>query len=248
MMTYCPSCGMEVNIFLKKTAANQVWVCSHCHLPLRQQLNQDTTPTPTPHPDYPWHESIDVDKNEAEDFVVESISEEQLFSVKIKNNASSSNNNQPTFAPTLPFRPMFSQVVVAEDTVLLAEIIKDSLLESRIAGDVRCCKDGEALLEAFATLHSEKRHVDLAIVDVEMPVLNGFSAVIAMRAMERGLRLRLSPVVFFSAHACDSTFLKILQHCQPARYLNKGADGSPPRIATRLVHVLFSLKKLRLKK
>jgi CheY-like chemotaxis protein len=247
MIAYCPSCGMDVNIFLKKGAATQVWVCSRCHLPLRQPLSQDTTS----HPDYPWHESINVDnvdENEAEDFVVESISAEQLFSVKIKNRTASSNNNEPTFAPSLPFRPMFSQVVVAEDTVLLAEIIKDSLLESRIAGDVRCCKDGEALLEAFATIHSEKRHVDLAIVDVEMPVLNGFSAVIAMRAIERGLRLRLSPVVFFSAHACDSAFLKVLHHCQPARYLNKGADGSPPRIATRLVHVLLSLKKLRLKK
>ena len=147
----------------------------------------------------------------------------------------------PTWAATA--FELFERVLVAEDTVLVREIVKDALVQHGISQHVRGCANGEEFLQVIAESVAAGVAVDLAILDVDMPILNGYFAAIALRAMERGLRARPTPIVFFTAYPCDDTFKKVLEHCQPARYLNKGADASPPRIAGRLVQVLASLKR-----
>lgn len=137
---------------------------------------------------------------------------------------------------------LFVRVLMAEDTALLREIVKDALVQNGISQQVRGCANGEEFLQAVAEALVARQPLDLAILDVEMPILSGYHAAIALRALERGLRIRATPIVFFTAFPCDDTFKKVLEHCQPARYLNKGADSSPPRIAGRLVQVLSSLK------
>jgi CheY-like chemotaxis protein len=147
--------------------------------------------------------------------------------------------------PTAAVTPgaLFDRVLVAEDTALLREIVKDSLVQGGISRHVRGCANGEEFLQVAAESVAAGVAIDLAVLDVDMPILNGYFAAIALRAMERGLRARPTPIVFFTAYPCDETFKKVLDHCQPARYLNKGADSSPPRIAARLVQVLASLRR-----
>ncbi|MBI5547210.1 MAG: response regulator [Deltaproteobacteria bacterium] len=146
-------------------------------------------------------------------------------------------------APSMVLGSLFERVVVAEDTALLREIVKDALVQNGVSQHVRGCANGAEFLQAIAESIAAGLVVDLAILDVDMPVLNGYHAALALRAVERGLRVQPTPIVFFTGYPCDETFKKVLEHCQPARYLNKGADASPPRIAGRLVQVLASLKR-----
>jgi CheY-like chemotaxis protein len=138
---------------------------------------------------------------------------------------------------------LFERVLIADDTALLREIIKDALMQGGISQHVRGCGNGEEFLTVVAESFAAKVPINLVIIDVEMPILNGYQAAIALRAFERGLKVQPAPLVFFTGYACDDTFRKVLDHCQPARYLNKGADSAPPRIAARLVQVLASLSK-----
>jgi CheY-like chemotaxis protein len=135
----------------------------------------------------------------------------------------------------------FEQVVIAEDTALLREIITDALIQNSVSQHVRGCANGEEVLVALAESIVQNTPFALAILDLEMPILNGYQAAIAMRAFERGMQTKPIPIVFFTTHPCDETFRKVLEYCRPARYLNKGVDASPPRIASRLVQVLESL-------
>jgi CheY-like chemotaxis protein len=138
---------------------------------------------------------------------------------------------------------LFERVLVCEDTALLREIVKDALVQSGISQHVRTCGNGEEFLITVGEALAAGVPIDLAILDVEMPILNGYQTAIALRAFERGLKTQPTPLVFFTSYACDETFKRVLEHCQPARYLNKGADSAPPRIAARLVQVLGSLKR-----
>lgn len=146
-------------------------------------------------------------------------------------------------APAASGRAGFENVVVAEDSALLREVLKDALEQAGVCSAVRSCSNGAELLQAIFGAVAQRQAVDLAVLDVDMPLLNGYYAAIALRAVEKGLGTRPTPIVFFTAYPCDDTFKKVLEHCQPARYLNKGADASPPQIAARLVQVLASLRR-----
>jgi len=149
---------------------------------------------------------------------------------------------EPPAAPAPATGSLFERVLIADDTALLREIVRDALMTSGISQHVRGCANGEEFLTVVAESMAAKVPIDLAIIDVEMPILNGYQAAIALRAFERGHKVQATPLVFFTGYACDDTFRKVLDHCQPARYLNKGTDSAPPRIAARLVQVLASLK------
>lgn len=150
----------------------------------------------------------------------------------------------PAAAPQAPQRapggPTFEKVVITEDTALVREVIKDALLQNRLCGEVIGCANGEHLLQTMAESVGRRPAVSLVILDVEMPILNGYQAAIALRAFERGLGLPPTPLVFFSSLAVDETFSKVLEYVQPARYLNKGTD-SAAQMALRLAQALGTL-------
>jgi CheY-like chemotaxis protein len=135
----------------------------------------------------------------------------------------------------------FDHVLIADDVQLLRELLRDSLMSEGLARHVHSCADGEEFLQAMTEQLHKGKAVSLAVLDLDMPKLNGYQTAIALRAVERGFARTIpTPILFFTSHACDDVFRKVLDYCQPARYLNKGADATPDRIASRLTQVLAS--------
>lgn len=137
---------------------------------------------------------------------------------------------------------ILEKVLVAEDSPALINKIAQILEENKIAEWVTKCADGSEFITSFVEQLEQGRPVNLVILDINMPVINGVNAAIAMRAIEKGYEQNKPvPILFFTAKQCDDTFKKVLSYTKPAKYINKGTGSSPDEFADRLYHVLSHL-------
>lgn len=133
-------------------------------------------------------------------------------------------------------------MLVAEDSMVFREVLKDKILELGIARQVELAENGEEFLTAFTRSIASSQPVSLAVLDIRMPGMNGVNAAMAMRAVERGLeKKRRVPILFFSSLKCDETLKNVFKQCAPARYINKGNSASPEDLSDRLVQVISRL-------
>lgn len=133
-------------------------------------------------------------------------------------------------------------VLVAEDSAVLRDTLSTALREMKIARSVIACPDGKVFLSALSERMKNNEPVNLVILDVQMPVINGINAAKTMRAMEEGFkRPRKIPILFFSVVRCDENFKKFLVFCKPAAYVNKGVSMTPEKLAGRVSEVVSRL-------
>lgn len=132
-------------------------------------------------------------------------------------------------------------VIAADDSLMIVELLKDMMVKGSLAAEVIGCHDGVDFLSTFTKKLKEENSVSLVILDVAMPLLNGVNAAIAMRAVEKGLNIPPTPIMFFTAHKCDENFQKVLTYCKPAEYVNKGVSSTPDQLASRIKQVTIKL-------
>jgi signal transduction histidine kinase/DNA-binding response OmpR family regulator len=113
--------------------------------------------------------------------------------------------------PAQPLRPL--RVLVAEDNAVNQLVIR-RLLEKR-GHYVEIAADG-----AQAAASAETRAFDLILMDLEMPVMNGWEATAAIRAHEASAGTRRVAIVALTAHAMKG---------QDARCLEAGMDDYLPK-------------------
>jgi anti-anti-sigma factor len=125
--------------------------------------------------------------------------------------------------------------LVAEDSGLLRQVIKEILTEQKMADEVLTARDGNDLMNLFTQRVREKKPIDLVVLDVQMQVVNGVEVARKIRALEESMgRSRRVPFLFFSQVKCDDKFKKFLEDVKPATYLFKGDTTAPMSIAKRM--------------
>jgi Signal transduction histidine kinase len=72
-------------------------------------------------------------------------------------------------------------ILLVEDNLINREIAKDIL--ASINATVECAEDGKQALDMF--LASEPAHYDIILMDIQMPVMDGYSAARSIRALNR---------------------------------------------------------------
>ena len=85
------------------------------------------------------------------------------------------------------------------------------------------------------------KSVDLAILDIEMPVMDGFTAARVLRSLEKKLRVPPCPIIFFSAKKAGESLKRQMALYHPVRYLNKGAEGSGEDLTKRISFLISHL-------
>ncbi len=138
-----------------------------------------------------------------------------------------------------PVRQMRS-VFLVEDSAFLRTVTKDLLTSRNLAREVIECADGAAFLEELTRASSAGRKPELVILDVRMPEMDGREVAFALRAIEAGLGVKRTPILFFSGVVCDEPFKQILADLGNAKYIRK-TDGDVNELGERIVAVLERL-------
>jgi len=141
----------------------------------------------------------------------------------------------------LPYKPI-NEILFADDSDLLRVAIEDVLVDKKLASSVLAASNGQDFLEKFVRRLREGKPIDVIMLDVQMPIMNGFNAAVALRAIERAYDLPApTPLIFFSSQPCDDKAKKVLQFCGRAIYVNKVASPNLAELATRVEQVLVNM-------
>lgn len=141
----------------------------------------------------------------------------------------------------LPWKPI-GEVLVADDSDLLRVAVEDVLLDKKLARAVTGARNGQEFLETFTKRLRDARPADLVMLDVKMPVMTGFNAAVALRAVERAFAVTApTPILFFSAQPCDDVARKVVDFVGRAIYVNKDASPNLGELAQRLEQVLVNV-------
>ena len=137
----------------------------------------------------------------------------------------------------------FDSIVISEDSPTLRQLLKIVLQQHGIGKEVFLTQNGEEFVQTVIERLAKGTGVNLAILDLEMPVLNGQVAAIVLRAAERAFRVpRKAPILFFSRRVRDQEFERLLAASQPAGYVNKGEGfDSHSQFARRLTEEMVRL-------
>lgn len=132
-------------------------------------------------------------------------------------------------------------ILVADDSTMIRDLLSDLISHEKLAKDVAGCGHGAEFITVFTGKALAKEPFSLVVLDVAMPVLNGINAAIAMRAIEKALKIKPTPILFFTAQKCDENFKKVMAYCKPALYVNKGVSSMPDLLASRIGQVVKRL-------
>lgn len=133
-------------------------------------------------------------------------------------------------------------VLVADDNRFYRTLLRDVLLERKLAATVEVCAGGTELLSRAAARFHDHLPVKLVILDVMMTPLNGPATGMAFRALEKGLGISPpAPILFVSGSPVDEAMKALLGKCAPALFLHKGADKGPAALGQRLEQVMATL-------
>ena len=136
-------------------------------------------------------------------------------------------------------------ILVAEDSELIRLMLNDALVENNIARKIVTSVNGFDFVTKLTDRFEKREPVDLVILDIQMPIMSGINAALALRAIETGFQRenRRIPILFFSVKKCDDTLLKVMKFCTPAQYVNKGTSDSKEQLFGRIKQVLAQLLK-----
>lgn len=125
-------------------------------------------------------------------------------------------------------------VLVADDSKYVKNLIVDVLKGSKQYINVLAFDNGLELTTTFSRLISEKAPIDIAIIDLNMPIMDGLTAARTIRAIESKNNIIATPLVFFSAQKADDSLRAQMELLKPASYVNKGSDPDPESLSRRV--------------
>ncbi len=133
-----------------------------------------------------------------------------------------------------PSRASGGYVLVADDSKYVRNIIIDALKTSKFFANALACENGLELTTTFSKLVAEKASIDIAIIDLNMPIMDGLTAARTIRAIESQHSLSATPIIFFSVAKADDALKAQMELLSPASYMNKGSDPDPDSLAKRV--------------
>jgi CheY-like chemotaxis protein len=145
--------------------------------------------------------------------------------------------------------PTDSYALVTDDSHYTRKIIEDLLRARKFSSHVLAFQNGLELISAYSKLLNENKIIDIAIIDLNMPVMDGLTAARLMRSVESQNKARRTPIMFFSAEKADENLRRQMEDLDPANYVNKGYDPDPDKLASRVESLIgYLMEKYKPKK
>ncbi len=135
--------------------------------------------------------------------------------------------------------------IIAVDDVDQHRTFLQQLLErSGLAREIVALDGGAGFVSTLARRFAEGLPVDLVILDIEMPAMDGFTAARFLRTLEHQLRRPPCPLIFFSARAADANLRRQMALFRPSWYCAKGTDGDLAAFERRAVALIGHVTSL----
>ncbi len=128
--------------------------------------------------------------------------------------------------------------LIAEDSKFTRTLLKELILKKAIASEVMAVTNGLELISEYTKLLKRNVRVSFAIIDLNMPVMDGLTAARTLRALEEKDSIIKVPIVFFSGIKADESFRRKMELLAPAHYVNKGSDPDPENLVKRVQGLL----------
>jgi signal transduction histidine kinase/CheY-like chemotaxis protein len=125
----------------------------------------------------------------------------------------------------VPARPL--QVLLADDHPVNRKVVELMLVGAPV--ELTAVEDGQAALDAFAV-----QDFDLVLMDMQMPVMDGLTAVACIREAEASGRSERTPIVMLTANALP-------EHAEAARAAGADAHMTKPLRAAELLALIARL-------
>ncbi len=142
-------------------------------------------------------------------------------------------------------KKVMDRILIADDSAIMRKQVSELVGSKGISKDIIDSENGRIFLSQLSDLMKANATVDLIILDVNMPVINGIDAARTVRALETGLKLsRKIPILFFSVVKCDENFKKVMNLTKPSAYLNKGNSADKEEFSRRLLDVIGRIRDI----
>jgi CheY-like chemotaxis protein len=128
--------------------------------------------------------------------------------------------------------------LIAEDSKFTRTLLKELILKKAIASEVIAATNGLELVTEYARLMKKNVRISFAIIDLNMPVMDGLTAARTLRALEEKESIIKVPIVFFSGIKADEGLRRQMELLAPANYVNKGSDPDPEHLVHRVEGLL----------
>jgi len=157
-----------------------------------------------------------------------------------------SDEDQTPFSDESIVIPTYDTVVVAGYRPDLMNVIVNEVSRKNLARTVVPCENGEdVILKLIPDLNgTDGNHINLLILDVPMPYLNGINAAIGIRAIEKTFADHSPiPILFLTRKPIDDTFKKVIKYLNPAKYAGLGPSDSAKDLVPRLARIIALLSQ-----
>jgi CheY-like chemotaxis protein len=145
-----------------------------------------------------------------------------------------------------PSKVSEGHTLIAEDSAYISNIIRDAIKTCNFSAVVDVFENGLELITTVSHLLAQHATIDVAIIDLNMPVMDGITAARTMRAIEAQHKANAAPIVFFSSMKADESLRAQMDLLQPATYMNKGTDPDPDKLAERVEQLVgFVIEKYK---
>lgn len=131
--------------------------------------------------------------------------------------------------------------LVAEDSLFTRKILQELIVERHFSERVKAFENGLELISAYGKMLADNEQVDVAIIDLNMPVMDGLTAARTIRTLELQNKANKVPIVFFSAVKADAALREQMELLEPANYVNKGNEADPEKLIVRVEMLLSHL-------
>lgn len=132
-------------------------------------------------------------------------------------------------------------IIAVDDADVHRSVLRGLLQRSGLAEEIVALAGGAEMVSAIAQRFAEGRPVDLVILDVEMPAMDGFTAARFLRSLEARMGRPPCPLIFFTGRKADENLRRQMALFRPAWYCAKGGDvdraGFERRAAALIGHV-----------
>ncbi len=131
-----------------------------------------------------------------------------------------------------------SLILVANGQQERRDAVATALVVAGLAQQVLPCDSGRRLVTEFTRALQRGAQVVAVVLEVQLPIVGGKTASIALRCVEQAFATQRAPLLFLAEDGPDANLVRVLDHLKDAHFLAVGPSAPPDAVVRRVSELL----------